>query len=66
MDENSCAKLERHYTSREAARLIGFTTSSLRNLRLERRGPRWITTVDGTIRYPESALRNYLNGEASK
>lgn len=65
MDKSSKAALERHYASREAARLIGFTTSSLRNLRLENRGPRWIVTADGTIRYPESALRQYLSGEAA-
>lgn len=63
MDSCKGAGLERHYTSRDAAKLIGFTTGSLRNLRLERKGPRWVTTADGAIRYPESALREYLNGE---
>lgn len=65
MDRNGAA-LERHYTSREAAKLIGFTTNSLRNLRLERKGPRWITTTDGAVRYPESSLRAYLNGEVKQ
>lgn len=54
--------VERHYTSREAAKLIGYTTSSLRNMRLENKGPRWIVTSSGTVRYPESALHEYLNG----
>lgn len=65
MDSNNTQTLERHYTSREAAKLIGFTTSSLRNMRLVNKGPRWIVTADGTIRYPESALRDYLNGVAA-
>lgn len=60
MDRKDAPSLEPHYTSREAARLIGFTTSSLRNMRQAGRGPRWVTTADGTIRYPESALRAYL------
>ena len=54
--------LERHYTSREAAEIIGSSSGSLRNLRLKNRGPRWVVTAGGTIRYPESALRDYLNG----
>ena len=65
MDTANTPALERHYTSREAAKLIGFTTSSLRNMRLLNKGPRWIVTADGTVRYPESALRDYLNGVAA-
>ena len=57
--------LEPHYTSREAARFIGVASTSLRNMRLANKGPRWVVTADGTIRYPESALREYLSGVAA-
>ncbi len=57
--------LEPHYTTTDAARFIGCSSSHMRNLRLANRGPRWIVTADGTIRYPESALREYLSGVAA-
>jgi len=40
--------LEPHYTSREAARFIGVASTSLRNMRLANKGPRWVVTADGT------------------
>ena len=52
--------LERHLRPKEAAHLIGLSEKTLRNMRVENRGPRWIVTRDHTIRYPESALAEYL------
>jgi hypothetical protein len=57
--------LERHYTTSQAAQLIGVSSGHLRNLRCDDKGPRWVVTRDGTIRYPESALRVYLGQEAA-
>lgn len=62
---NETAGLEPHYTTTSAARFIGCSSSHMRNLRLQNKGPRWIVTADGTIRYPESALREYLSGVAA-
>lgn len=58
--------LEPHYTTSAAARFTGCSSSHMRNLRLAEKGPRWITTADGTIRYPESALREYLKCEVQR
>jgi hypothetical protein len=52
--------LERHYSASSAADLLDVTVGHLRNLRLQNKGPRWVSTADGGIRYPESALREYL------
>ncbi|MBO9717486.1 MAG: hypothetical protein J7507_11940 [Pseudoxanthomonas sp.] len=52
--------LERHYNTTDAAKIIGVTSASLRNMRVKDKGPRWTVTADGTIRYSESALRTYL------
>jgi hypothetical protein len=55
--------IERHYTTAEAAVLIGMTSGSLRNLRVESKGPRWIVTRDKRVLYPASALAEYLGQE---
>lgn len=57
--------LDRFYTTGSAARLIGVSSGHMRNMRVVNKGPRWIVTADGTIRYPESALREYLSGVAA-
>lgn len=52
--------IERHYTTAEAAVLIGMTAGSLRNLRVDQKGPRWIVTRDKRVLYPASSLAEYL------
>ena len=64
-ERKAAAPLERHYTTAQAAEIIGVSSGWLRNLRVDDKGPRWIVTTDGTIRYPESALRAYLGQEAA-
>lgn len=56
------AALQPHYSTSDAARFVGCTAGHLRNLRVQNKGPRWTVTADGTIRYPESALIEYLAG----
>lgn len=56
------AALQPHYSTTDAARYVGCTAGHLRNLRVQSKGPRWVKTADGTIRYPESALIEYLAG----
>jgi hypothetical protein len=58
--------LEDHYSTSQAARLCGCTPGHLRNLRATGggKGPRWKVTKDGTIRYPASAIREYLGESA--
>lgn len=63
--ERGLLPIERVYTTRGAARILDVTSGHLRNMRLVNRGPRWIVTADGTVRYPESALREYLSGVAA-
>lgn len=57
---NRPATIERHLQPKDAAEIIGLSEKTLRNLRVENKGPRWIVTRDRTIRYPESALAEYL------
>lgn len=52
--------IERHYTTAEAAVLIGMSAGSLRNLRVDQKGPRWIVTQDKRVLYPASSLAEYL------
>ena len=59
----SVEPLEPHYTSAACAEYIGGTTGALRNMRISGKGPKWIRTADGTIRYPASAIREWLNGD---
>ena len=62
MSRESPPNIERHYTTRETAQIIGGTSGHLRNLRIKNKGPRWVVTADGVIRYPESAIREWLSG----
>lgn len=57
------AAVEKHYATKDAAALIGCTSGALRNMRLTNKGPRWVVTSDKTIRYPESAIKEYLSGK---
>lgn len=65
------AMLEPHLSAESVAKLLDCTPDHLRRMRATStdeapRGPRWVVTADGTIRYPESALRAYLGHEVSK
>lgn len=57
--------LEPHYSTIQAARILGYTPGHLRDLRVKNAGPRWIRLPTGMVRYPESALRDYLSGVAA-
>lgn len=62
------AKLDpipRHYSTAEAARLIGMSSGHLRNQRAASKGPRWIVTADKRVLYPASSLAEYLGIEGS-
>ncbi len=58
-------ELERHYSTTAAARILGYTSGHMRNMRVEGTGPRWVRAASGVARYPESALREYLSGVAA-
>lgn len=65
MSRKRPAAIEPHLSAETVAKLIDCTPDHLRKMRLkstEERpcGPRWTVTADGTIRYPESAVREYL------
>lgn len=56
--------IEQHYSTAQAARLIGLSSGGLRNLRVVSKGPAWIVTADKRILYPASSIAAYLAGKA--
>lgn len=57
------AAIEPHLTAETVAKLLDCTPDHLRRMRMRGKGPRWKVTADKTIRYPESAIREYLGAE---
>ena len=45
-----------YVTTRQAAGMIGITKRQLESLRRQGRGPKWVVTGDGCVRYPLSTL----------
>jgi predicted DNA-binding transcriptional regulator AlpA len=52
--------MERHYRTKEAAELIGLAPQTLRKMRMEGRGPRFVRLTANVVVYAESALREWL------
>ena len=57
-------EIETHYSTAQAARLIGLSSGGLRNARCANKGPRWIVAAGGRILYPASSIAAYLAGQA--
>jgi excisionase family DNA binding protein len=52
--------MERLYTTREAAEYLGLSIGTLQNWRWAGKGPAYLKSEEGTVRYTESALLSYF------
>lgn len=48
---------------RDAARILGVSTSWLAKARMYGEGPRFVKIGRRAVRYPESSLREYIKGQ---
>lgn len=63
--ERSTPRIERHLSSRRTAEILGVAAGTVRNWRVQGRGPRgWIRLSGNKIIYPESAVLAFLEQRA--